>query len=349
MNYKKSWRKALSIAITLFIVFSVVRFWPVYSDVQAMKVSRYEQGEHNGVRFCAQCHREIYNDWSTRSLHAVATNGESFKDYLGKFKANYLLNTLIGDEVCYACHGKKNSTEGVNCEICHGAVLSYVPIMETHKRKYKPGLKELREKDFCARCHILNSPLSGDSIFSTQGEWRNSQAAAKGITCQGCHMKKGISGLSYHGFDSAHRDVTIYRDDLRIRDAALHFPRFNLVLENRVTGHAVPPSGPTRVMVLEITFLDAKGAAQHRVQEAFGKKFELMPVAGLFPNSLIKNTQLQSGEVRSLSFLLPASLKGKINKAVTTLKFYGVSDEHQGDISRAHWISKPILMEESVL
>lgn len=348
MNYKMGRIKTIVIAIILLIVFFAAWHWHVYSDVQAMKAPRYEQGVHKGALFCAQCHLEIYDEWSTRSLHAVATTGDSFKDYLAKFKANYLLNTFITDAACYSCHGEKNGTEGVNCEICHGTVLANMPIMETHKLKYKPGLKALQAQDFCSKCHDLRSPLSLDSIFTVPEEWRNSQAAIEGETCQSCHMKKGANSLSYHGFDTAHRDVTIYKNDVKIQNASLAFPHFSLEIKNQIAGHAIPPSGPTRVMVLEIIFLDMNGEEQHRTHKTFGKKYKLMPLTGLFPNRLIKNTQLQSGEMRKLNFTLPGYLEGKINKAVATLTFYGVSDEYQGDIKHAHWISKPILTEELV-
>jgi hypothetical protein len=349
MNYKMNWIKALGIATLSLIVFFVAWHWHVYSEVQALKAPRFEQGVHKGALFCAQCHRKIYDEWSTRSLHAWATAGESFNDYLAKFKASYILNTFITDAACYSCHGEKTSTEGVNCEICHGTVIANVPIMETHKLKYKPGLRTLQGEEFCIKCHEMRSPLSLDGILTVSEEWRNSQAATKGQTCQSCHMKKGINGLSYHGFDTAHRDATIYKADVTIQNAKLTFPRFSLEIENLITGHAIPPSGPTRVMVMEIIFLDINGKEQYRAEKAFSKKFELMPIAGIFPNRLIKNTQLQGSERQLLNFTLPASLEGKVNKAVATLTFYGVSDEHQGDIEHAHWISKPILTEEFAL
>ncbi len=73
-----------------------------------------------------------------------------------------------------------------------------------------------------------------------------------------------------------------------------------------------------------------------------------MPIWGLMPYSLLGNTQRQSGEARTSSFTLPDSLEGLINKVVLTLRYYEISDEHQGDIIKAHWISDPVLEEESI-
>ena len=65
------------------------------------------------------------------------------------------------------------------------------------------------------------------------------------------------------------------------------------------------------------------------------------------PYKLIKDTQLRSSEKRSLSFRLPTELsKENIAEAELSLSFYDVSDEHQGDITKAHWVSSPILTKE---
>ena len=61
---------------------------------------------------------------------------------------------------------------------------------------------------------------------------------------------------------------------------------------------------------------------------------------------LQENTQLQSGEVRQLNYTLPSDLEGQIDKAVITLRFYDVSDEYLGELSEAHWVSEPVLVEE---
>jgi hypothetical protein len=131
-----------------------------------------------------------------------------------------------------------------------------------------------------------------------------------------------------------------------IKNIILDFPQFSLDIENHVIGHAIPATGPSRILVLEVSLQDLKGREVHKIIQTFGKKYELMPVIGLMPFKLVENTQLQSGESRQLRFTLPSSLEGQINNAIFSMSFYDVSDEHQGDITKAHWISDPILEQE---
>ena len=144
---------------------------------------------------------------------------------------------------------------------------------------------------------------------------------------------------------TALRDVGIFRDELTIANVVLQFPRLSLTIRNHVTGHAIPASGGTRILALEVRLLDSEGKQAHEIVHTFGKRFALMPLSGLFPNRLIRNNQLQSDEARRLEFNLPSSLRGRIAEAEILLRFYSVSDEHQGDLSHAHWVSEPILKQ----
>jgi hypothetical protein len=330
----------------LLTMFLAVTSCDMYKEIQGMKEPLYEVGEHKGARYCAECHEDIYNQWSQNSAHAVATTNEPFLDFKDKFTDNFLFNAMMGEPMCYSCHGSKEVNEGVNCETCHGTVIPNVSIEETHEKKYIPGRGKMKAPEFCVGCHTMESLISGDLILSLYSEWQRSEAAKRGITCQGCHMKPREGDEHYHGFDSVSRNVGIYRDDLKLKDIKLDFPQLRLTIENRVTGHAIPAVGPSRVLVLEISLLDSEGVETYKVIQTFAKYFELMPLTGLMPNKLKENTQLQSGEIRPLEFKLPSSLKGKITKAVLMLRFYDVSDDHQGDIKKAHWISKPIFEEE---
>ncbi len=344
----KGWSRFCKITIFPLAAAALVVFssCEIYRDMQAGKVPRYEVGKHMGAKVCGACHQEIFQKWSENSRHALTTTAKSFLDFKTKFTNNFMLNAMMGEEMCYACHGSKEVNEGVNCETCHGIASPQVDIMETHAKKFKPGREQLRKADFCVKCHTMKSPITGDYMMSLDNEWQKSEARKKGLTCQGCHMKPRQSKLRYHGFDTVTRNAGIYKGDLVIGNIRLDFPRFALAVENRVTGHAIPATGPSRVLGLVIAFQDGQGVEIHKVTRTFRKRVDLMPLIGLMPNKLVENTQLQSGEVRDINFRLPASLDGRIKKAVISLRFYDVSDEYQGDIDRAHWISQPVLRRE---
>jgi hypothetical protein len=131
-----------------------------------------------------------------------------------------------------------------------------------------------------------------------------------------------------------------------IKDIHYQFPQFGLTVENRINGHAVPAVGPSRVLALEISFLSREGTEKYKIVEGFTKYMSLMPIFGLFPVKVTKNSQIQSGETRPLSYTLPSFLEGQINKAVITLRFYDIYDWHQQDITKAHWVSEAIIKEE---
>jgi hypothetical protein len=184
--------------------------------------------------------------------------------------------------------------------------------------------------------------VSGDEIMSLFSELRRSEAGQNGQTCQGCHMwRDEEDDRPYHGFDTAYRNPHIYDGDVEVRDVRLDFPRLSLIVENKIKGHAVPPSGPSRVMTLDVAVLDADGQTLDELTVKFAKTFTLM--AGLMPFQLIENTQLQSGEARQLVFTLPEALEQRVAGARISMRFHEISDEHQGDVSKAHWTSAPFL------
>ena len=325
--------------LLLLFFFPVLTSCKMYKEMQEIKEPRYEVGEHRGALFCAACHKEIYNQWSENSRHAVATTNKNFLKTRDDVMGSFMLSRMMGEESCYACHGSKAVNEGVACETCHGLANPGIPITETHQNKYKPGLVELKKPEFCAGCHELFPPL-----MSPYSDWKASEAAKQGTTCQGCHMAPRLSRLAYHGFDSIMHNQDIYRGDLLIRDVDLDFPNFSLAIENRITGHGVPAGGPSRVLVLGVRFMDSEGKEIYKVTEKFYKKFKLMPLIGRMPtDELIEDTQLKSTEVRHLQYSLPALTEKTLSRAVITLRFYDVEDRYQGDITKAHWVSEPMV------
>lgn len=342
INRKKKIIIVVVLTVLLITTAGVIAAIPMYKEIQGMKTPKYEVGDHQGAAFCGTCHQEIYSKWSQNSRHAVATSNENFLSFKGKFTENFMLNKMMGEEMCYACHGSKDVNAGVDCETCHGTASSDTPIMDTHVAKFTPGRENLEKPDFCAKCHEI------ENVMTPYSDWLESDAAKRDITCQGCHMEPKGSEVRYHGFDTITRNEDIYQGDLAVKDFKLDFPQFSLAVENKIAGHGVPVGGPSRILVLELSFLDSEDEVKYKIIEKFHKKFELLPIIGLMPDSnrLIENTQLQSGEVRKLSYTLPDTLEGKVDKVVYILRFYDVSDEYQGNLEMAHWVSEPIIEKE---
>jgi hypothetical protein len=329
-----------AVIVIVIIAFGTYFIATLFREGRASQIPRFEVGTHKGAGFCAECHEEIYDQWSKTSSHFISTTNESYYVWIRKLKSNDVLNAAFGEKMCISCMGPPQI--GVDCETCHGIMPQGLSVEEAHEQKFVPGLKKIRKPGFCPTCHELPPSMT------SYADWQKSEAASSGITCQGCHMKPGEAELAYHGFDSITRlhKADIYRDDLVIKDIHYQFPEFGLTVENKIEGHAVPAVGPSRVLALEISFLSPEGMEKHRIVEGFTKYMSLMPILGLFPMKIIENTQLQSGETRPLSYTLPSSLEGQINKAVITLRFYDIYDWHQQDITKAHWVSEPIIEEE---
>jgi hypothetical protein len=335
----------------ILLAFTLTGFMLTASSIFAkgareMEEPRYEVGQHAGAETCRECHTEIYNQWASNSSHAVATSRETFHGFREMFNENLVLSKVMDESMCYACHGPKEVNEGVNCETCHGPVIQGVSIEETHQKKYRPRRDLMKGAEVCAPCHTQKT-MAGDEIFTVFSEWKRSEAAREGLTCQDCHMESRNGGKSYHGFDALVRiNAGLYRDDLVLKNIKYDFPHLSVWIANSIRGHAVPPAGPSRFLVLEISLLNEKGVEVHSIVEKFGKVFKMMPVVGIFPNKLIENTQLQSGETRPLMYKLPANLEGQVSSVVFNLRFYDMADEHQGDLTKAHWISEPVLHRE---
>ena len=336
-------RKILLIVPVSTLLGIALVLWVGTAEIRALRTPHFEVGTHAGAEVCGQCHQEIFEQWSTRSRHAQATSGIHFLEFRDKAKENFLINAMIGEEACYACHGSQEANQGVTCETCHGLLDNETPVMEVHAAKFSPRMATLRSDNFCAPCHTLGE------VMTPYSDWQESDAARRGISCQGCHMSRSDDGVPYHGFDSIVLDGTAYRGDLTIQDIFLDYPRLEVTVENHIIGHGVPTGQPMRVLALEISLMDVDGRALYETKSLFRRIFDLMPVAGLMPLTLIEDTHLGSGEARRLTFDLPAELEDRIVKAQLLLRFYEVFDEYQGDISRAHWIGDPIAVEEIVI
>lgn len=319
--------------------FSIFLYLAKHSEAMAfLNEVRYQQGEHKGSEYCKKCHAEIYTQWKNNSRHAIAISAKSVQEVIHNLKNHKILNYILGGEdMCYACHGPKAANEGINCETCHGPALINADITASHQNVFKPNMAALRMEDFCAKCHEI------PGWVTPYGDWKQTHLGEQGITCQKCHMKSVDGKRAYHGFDSFAINQNIYQNDITLADIQYNSPQLTMTIQNNITAHGVPAGGPTRILSLEIRYVDAQNRVIHEDRETFAKFHRVMPVLGFWPYEIVKDTQLKTNEKRSLMFTLPENLKNDIQSVKLELRFYEVADEHEGDIDKAYFISQPIL------
>lgn len=123
-----------------------------------------QDGGYAGPDFCANCHEDIYDQWS------VTRHSQAFSSPI--FQQNW--EQLGSEFTCLSCHttGYDEETSsyaypGVTCEACHG------PFQVGHPEQPMPITPDA---ELCATCHE-----------TTTSEWRASRHGQVGINCQSCH------------------------------------------------------------------------------------------------------------------------------------------------------------------
>jgi hypothetical protein len=115
---------------------------------------------------------------------------------------------------------------------------------------------------FCASCHQFEPDgfaLNGKLLENTYEEWKASPAAARDVTCQGCHMPgrrhlwRGI-----HDPEMVRQGLTITLTTDRARYAVGETLSARLVIENTGVGHYFPTYVTPRV-VARLVVADAMG------------------------------------------------------------------------------------------
>jgi hypothetical protein len=181
------------------------------------------------IHNCANCHAEIYRQWS-HSGHARSVNGRHFRnvyegtDWHGNANVGWGLLTQYPDGagVCASCHAPAAkeydlrqvqgvAAHGVHCDYCHKIEsVADGTIGLTHGRfnlrllRPSEGQLFFGNLDDVDRGEDAYSPLYRDSrycaschegivfgvhVYSTFSEWQASPAAREGKQCQDCHMK----------------------------------------------------------------------------------------------------------------------------------------------------------------
>jgi hypothetical protein len=240
---------------------------------------------------CGTCHRDIYQFWKS-SIHAQAADDWRYQDVVTRLKER---GTPGVDTLCPRCHApaklemrdvrseKKVSWEGVTCDFCHSVrSIRSDPerpfVLEVGSTKTGPlknvvaaGHETLYADVFvssalCAPCHqFVNA--KGLELLSTYAEWQASSYAAKGSTCQSCHMRS-VTGnvvdpkvarvpnvpLNLHEMPGGHSLSELNRALQAQISAERRGDTVDVTVQvlNRGAGHRVPTGSPLRVITMVV-------------------------------------------------------------------------------------------------
>jgi hypothetical protein len=301
---------------------------------------------------CGSCHATIHSTW-LESAHARSLDNPVFLESLRATEAASGRKLAL---LCLDCHaplvalngdtelGLRVTWEGVNCEVCHSLVsvdltgrgprrvlepgpVKRGPVPDASDHAHGVAYSELHSKaEACAWCHEYVS-AEGVPVLSTYSEWRASQAAARGVTCQGCHMgatraevvdprvdRDASASINLHrvpgghSLDQLHQALALSIRPRREGDSLA----LAVGVRNKGAGHAVPTGMPGRRVILDVAVDTSRGGsfAERRVYERTFADAQGNPVVRdrdhFVPGvSLRQDTRLQPDEEREEAFRFP--------------------------------------------
>lgn len=171
---------------------------------------------HLSPSACGTCHQRQYDEWSD-TRHA-----DSGSPGVWALLVDYLDTAPDFAQGCLTCHAPRAeqfetalaspdrltlSQSGVGCTGCHvrahqyytstGAPPTGASLARGHTGAHHASAlpsPQLGQSQYCAPCHQFPEDglsLGGNLVLNTLREWQLSPAAARGETCQSCHMPGG--------------------------------------------------------------------------------------------------------------------------------------------------------------
>jgi hypothetical protein len=274
---------------------------------------------------CGSCHPQQYLDWQT-TLHAGAYS----PGFAGQLIEGPLAERQERD-ACLTCHSPLAEqqrdaalrAQGVVCAACH----------VRRRRTFGPARRadappaptpvphdgfevraEYQQARFCAECHQFfdGAAPGGKPIQNTFVEWQASPQAARGETCQSCHMPdRAHRWRGIHDPDTVRAAVDVA---LAPAGAGLDGPGLQaaLLVSNRAVGHRFPTYITPRVRVA-MWQEDAAGRALPGTRE----EAWIARVLDFSDWSEISDTRIPPGESVKLDYDRPraagaAALVGRV-------------------------------------
>jgi hypothetical protein len=161
---------------------------------------------------CGTCHQQQYKDWKESFHHKAMGPGVLGQLLDMELDAPALsiscqrCHAPLAEQIPYLQQGKPNPDyiegfreQGITCAACH--VRNHVRHGPDRGIKPDPDgphggfviRSEYKDPAFCASCHDFapGGGVHGKMLLETAEEWRRTDFAAEGQTCQSCHMPEG--------------------------------------------------------------------------------------------------------------------------------------------------------------
>jgi hypothetical protein len=276
----------------------------------------------------------MYDEW-TDSAHAHADDSPAFT----------AMRKQASEPSCERCHAPLvllkeppafAAREAVSCEICHRIAsvtvaepMSRMELLLAHETKLGPRCDPskpyfhrascsplFKKPELCAACHqLFQPPVGGGALLPVHTEYadfQKTQYAAKGKSCQSCHMpgvraelaigERERDGVPNHGF---------LGDAGKLRGSALKaavsaswkagWAELNLKVTNARAGHAIPAGSPGRELLIRVSAHDDNGQELERKERAFGRSLadaEGRAAPFYLASRVGSDTRLMPGETR---------------------------------------------------
>ena len=300
-------------------------------------------GEFISARRCGDCHTEIYQVWAS-SLHATSLTNATFQASLKE------VQNPAASQSCIACHAPVTTQsnqnvdsavarEGVTCDFCHSirevatasmitfdvGATKYGPVPNANSTGHQIQFSQLHASSaICSGCHEFENG-KGLKVLGTFTEWKSSDSAKAGMTCQRCHMplstmhvvdprvkRDPASFVNLHQMPGGHSKDQLSRAlALRIAEITRRGSEctVKVVVGNKGAGHNVPTGMPTRHVVLTAEIVGTESGSQQQslsygavVQDKDGKVLDHDSDVMLAGTRLASDTRLRPGEQRIETF-----------------------------------------------
>jgi hypothetical protein len=247
----------------------------------------------------------MYDEWAD-SAHAHADDSATYM----------AMRKQASEPSCERCHAPLvllkeppafAALEGVSCEICHriesvtvAEPMARMELLLAHETKLGPRCDPskpyfhrascsalFKKPELCAACHQLyQPPMDGGGallpVHTEYSDFLKSPYAAKGKSCQSCHMpgvraelaigERERDGVPNHSF---------LGDSGKLRGSALSATasvswkgaraELTLSVTNARAGHAIPAGSPGRELLLRVSAHDESGQELERKELALGR------------------------------------------------------------------------------